>query len=215
VAESCDRVVPFFLILIVIVASGLSGCRERGPDPAASTPARTDAGSLAAEAKAREEAAAAREAERLAALWTYYDVAAGKGRQLSATIYATSNVETDGKSPTPVRLVFRDHPSWGRSSYLVLEAGDFDCYGGCSVAVRVNDDAPKPMAARRPKTDDAIAMFINDARAFWRLTANAKRLSVEFPVKARGTRTASFEVGGLNRSKMPGWDAPAPGGGKN
>lgn len=105
---------PLLPFVILLGAMGLSGCRERGSDAAAGTASRTDASSLAAEAKAREDAAAAREAERLAALWTYYDVPAGKGRQLSATIYSSSNVETDGRSPKAVRLVFRDHPSCGR-----------------------------------------------------------------------------------------------------
>jgi hypothetical protein len=39
----------------------------------------------------------------------------------------------------------------------------------------------------------------------WRMTAGARRLSIEFPVKA-GTRTAAFEIAGLDRSKMPGWN---------
>ena len=65
------------------------------------------------------------------------------------------------------------------------------------------------MAARRPKTDEAIAMFINDAQVLWRLTAGATRISIEFPVKAGGTRTATFDVAGLDDSKMPGWGAGA------
>jgi hypothetical protein len=66
------------------------------------------------------------------------------------------------------------------------------------------------MAAHRPKTDEAIAMFIDDARAFYRLTTDAKSVSIEFPVKAGGRRTASFEVAGLDRSKLPGWDTAPP-----
>ncbi len=72
--------------------------------------------------------------------------------------------------------------------------------------VTVDDAAAKPMAGRRPKTDEAIAMFINDEMTLWRMTAGAKRLSVEFPVRAGGTRTATFEIAGLDRSKMPGWN---------
>jgi len=71
----------------------------------------------------------------------------------------------------------------------------------------VDDAAPKPMAGRRPKTDEAIAMFVNDWQTLWNLTRAAKRIQIEFPVKAGGTRTAAFDVGGLDRSKMPGWDA--------
>lgn len=148
---------------------------------------------------------AAREAQRLAALWTYFDEAVANGRQRSATIYSTGDVDTDGQVPRRVRLVFRDHPSWGRSSYLVLEGGDFDCYSGCTVQVKVDNDPAKPMAARRPKTDEAIAMFIDDAHALWRLTAVArKKISIDFPVKAGGTRSASFEVAGLDPSKLTG-----------
>jgi hypothetical protein len=186
---------------------GLVGLAACGPSPDERAAAETEARARAEEAKSRELAAAARhEAERVAALWTYSDTPAGKGRQLSTYIFSTEMIDTDGKTPNRVQLVFRDHPEWGRSSYLVLQAGDFNCYRGCTVQVRVDDAAPKPMAGRRPKTDEAIAMFINDEAALWKLTSGAKRLSLEFPVRVGGTRTATFEVGGLDRTKMPGWD---------
>jgi len=159
--------------------------------------------------KARAEAE--REQARTAALWTYNRVAvAGKGKaggtQLSASIYAKDDVDVDGSGAKPVQLIFRDHPAWGRSAYLVLQAGDFNCYGGCKLKVRVDDAPAKTMAGSRPKTDEAIAMFIEDERRLWRMTKDAKQLSIEFPVKSGGTRTAVFEVGGLDRSQMPGWD---------
>ena len=145
------------------------------------------------------------EAARLAALWTYYDEPVASGRQRSAAIYSTDDVNTGGETPRPVRLVFRDHPSWGRSSYLVLQGGDFDCDRGCTVQVKVDDDPPAPMAARRPKTDEAIAMFIDDAHALFRMTAGArKKITIDFPVKAGGIRSASFEVAGLVPSKITG-----------
>ena len=144
------------------------------------------------------------EAKRLAALWTYYDEPVAGGRQRSAAIYSTGEVETGGATPGRVRLVFRDHPAWGRSSYLVLQGGDFDCYSGCTVQVKVDDDPPKPMPARRPTTDEAIAMFIDDVHTLWRLTAGARKVSIDFPVKDRGIRSASFEVGGLEPSKITG-----------
>jgi hypothetical protein len=193
-------------MIVLFASAGLSGCREGQSDRGAENAARTVDDAEAAKAKAREDAAAARDAGRLAALWSYADVPVEKGRQLSAAIYSTNDVDSDGKGPRRVRLVFRDHASWGRSSYLVLQGGDFNCYGGCTVTVTADGDTPKPMAARRPRTDEAIAMFINDARALWRLTAEAKQLSVEFPVTAGGSRTATFDVAGLDPSKMPGWD---------
>jgi len=172
------------------------------------------AAEAAAEEAAKAKAQAAVEAKRLAALWTYHDVPSGNGRERHASIFSTLSVETDGRMPRPVRLVFRDRWGWPRSSYLVLEAGDFDCYKGCTVAVSVDEGTPTRLKAERPATDEAIAMFIKDWEALWRSIKGAKQLSIEFPVKGRGTRTATFEIGGLNRSRMRGWDdAPDPRGG--
>ena len=88
-----------------------------------------------------------------------------------------------------MQLIFRDHPDWGRSSYLVLQAGDFDCYGGCKLKIAADGKA-RTMAGSRPKTDEAIAMFVEDERGLWRLVGGARELSIEFPVKAGGTRAA-------------------------
>jgi len=154
----------------------------------------------------RDKAAQAREERRVAALWTYQAQPLKKGEQVSASIYAKDHVDTDGSGARPVQLIFRDHPDWGRSSYLVLEKGDFDCYGGCKVKLKVDDAAPKPVDASRPKTDQAIAMFIEDEKMLWKTVKGAKVIAIEFPVKAGGTRTAVFEVGGLDPSKLPKWE---------
>lgn len=156
--------------------------------------------------EALDKAESARELRRTAGLWAYQTEAAKGGRQLSAAIYAKQPIDVDGSGAKPVRLIFRDHPEWGRSSYLTLEAGDFNCYGGCKVKVTVDDAAARSMAASRPKTDEAIAMFIEDERALWRLAKGANVLTIEFPVKAGGTRTAVFEVGGLQPAKLPAWN---------
>lgn len=156
------------------------------------------------DAKAR--AGEARESARLASLWSYASTAVTGGQQVSAAIHARDPVDVDGSGATPVQLIFRDHPEWGRSSYLVLKAGDFDCYGSCRVAVATDDGAPARVAANRPDTDEAIAMFIDDHRALWRRLDGARVLTIEFPVKAGGTRKAVFDVGGLDRARMPAWD---------
>lgn len=159
-------------------------------------------------AEARAKAEAAREDARMAALWSYNSEPVKGGEQLSAAIYAKEDVDTGGTgtNATQVRLIFRDHPDWGRSAYLTLQAGDFDCYGGCRVQVAVDGGKAKPMAASRPDTDEAIAMFIEDERALWRLVRDAKTLSIEFPTRAAGKKTAVFEVGGLDGGRLPGWD---------
>ena len=157
-------------------------------------------------AEATTKAGAAENAARVAALWAYQSEAVGSKQQLSAAIYAKDNLDTDGSGPRPVRLIFRDHPEWGDSAYLTLEAGDFDCYGGCRVKVTVDDAEPKSMAASRPDTDEAIAMFIEDEAALWKLAGDAEVIAIEFPVKLGDTRTAVFEVGGLDTAKLPDWN---------
>ncbi len=154
----------------------------------------------------KAKAEAVREQQRTAALWSYNREPVKGGVQLSTSLYARDQIDVDGSGARPVRLIFRDHPSWGRSAYLVLQAGDFRCPGGCKVQIKVDDAAPKAMAATRPDTDQAIAMFIEDERALWRMLRDAKELSIEFPVKGGGTRTAVFEVAGLDRSKLPKWN---------
>lgn len=190
---------------VVVLATAAFGCGDRGPSEAEQAAAAARAAAAEEEARVRAERAAALEVERLAALWTYHETAVQNGRQVTAAIRSTGNVDTDGQGAKSVQLVFRDHASWGRSSYLVLQAGDFDCAPRCTVGVSADDAEPVRMAARRPDTDEAIAMFINDAPALWRLVSAATRVSIEFPVRAGGTRTAVFDVVGLDETRMPGW----------
>lgn len=195
------------MIGLIALALLISGC---GPSEADRTAeAQAKAARDAADAKARADADAAREVERLKALWTYTDVPAGKGHQLSAAIKSVEDVDTGEGLPHSVLLVFRDHPDWGRSSYLVLNSGDFRCSSKCTVAIAADDGAAKNVAAHRPNTHEAIALFIDDWRALWRTATSSKRLTITFAVKAGGTRTATFDVGGLDSSQMPGWSQAA------
>jgi hypothetical protein len=188
---------PLLAAVLVVAA-----CAERGPDPA------EEAARLAQEEaldRERGVRAAALERRRLADLWTYHTIPVEQGQQVTASIRSTNSVDTDGQGERSVQLVFRDHPAWGRSSYLVLQGGDFDCSPRCQISVTVDDQPPARMAARRPPTDEAIAMFINDWTGLWRMAEAATRLSLEFPVKAGGTRLATFDVAGLDPSRMPAW----------
>ena len=158
-------------------------------------------------AETRAKGEQARELRRLQALWQYNQVAVKGGTQRSAMINAKTRVDVDGSGPKPVQLVFRDHPQWKRHAYLVLQAGDFKCYGGCKVQVSVDGGKPRALPAHRPDTDEAIAMFIDDDKGLWKLARQSKQsVSIEFPVKAGGTRTAVFETGGLDAKQMPGWN---------
>ncbi|HEU4992442.1 MAG TPA: hypothetical protein VFT52_08135 [Luteimonas sp.] len=155
-------------------------------------------------AEVAAKAQAQREGARLAGLWSYQVEPVKGGDQRSASIYAKDDVDVDGSGPSQVRLIFRDHPSWGKSSYLVLQKGDFDCYRGCRVKVTADGKVHR-LPASRPTTDEAIAMFIDDRKALWKLATTSKVLEIEFPAKDVGLRTATFETGGLDASKLPAW----------
>jgi hypothetical protein len=49
-------------------------------------------------------------------------------------------------------------------------------------------------------------MFITDYKSLWKLAGKTQVLSIEFPVKDGGTRTAVFETGGLDSAQMTGWE---------
>ena len=195
------RSAPVVPMLMVLVGAG---CGDRGPS-LAERAAATKAAEAAADAKAREATGEKLETQRVAALWRYQQATVGGGAQTTAAIFATEPVDVDGNGPRPVQLVFRDHENWGRSGYLVLQTGDFACRPRCTVTVSADDRQPERMQAWRPDTDEAIAMFVDDTATLWRLTGDAARLRIEFPVRAGGTRTAAFEVAGLDATQLPGW----------
>ena len=169
--------------------------------PASAAAARVQPKLAEITAKADEQ----KETRRLEALWDYGDQEVKGGHQLSASIYSSKEVDTDGSGEHPVRLIFRDHPELGRSAYLVLQAGDFDCYNGCKLTITV-DGKPHTLAGSRPNTDEAIAMFIVDNKALWKLAKAGKSMTIEFPTKQLGRRSATFEIGGLDPAKLPKWN---------
>lgn len=149
---------------------------------------------------------ARRDDERLRSLWDYQTNPEGRGQQISAAIISKNEITIDG-GVSHVQLIFRDHPEWKRSTYIVLSHGDIDCYKGCKVKVTV-DGASKMLDGLRPDTKEAISMFINPDRALWRAIHHHKALTIEIPVKGGPKQTAEFEVGGLNAERMPkAWSA--------
>ena len=68
--------------------------------------------------------------------------------------------------------------------------------------VSVDGGPARSMAAWRPDTDEAIAMFITDHKRLWKAAAEGT-LSIEFPVAAGGTRTAVFETAGVDADSLP------------
>ena len=97
----------------------------------------------------------------------------------------------------------------GLASYITLDRDTATVHEGLMTTTGQALDWREIPGAKAPvlsvETDEAIAMFIRDTAGVWRLTGEAERLSISFPVTAGGTRTATFDVGGLDASKMPGW----------
>ncbi len=151
----------------------------------------------------RTRAQQADEAERLAGLWSYSTVPAGRGEQRAAMITAQSAVAT-GAGAGMLQLVFRDHPVWGRNAYLVLDRGGFACTARCRVQVAVDGAAARTLTAYKPTSHEAIALFIEDSAGLWRMARAAKTLVITFPTTA-GPRSGTFETGGLRAAALPGW----------
>jgi hypothetical protein len=140
----------------------------------------------------------ARDKRRLEKLWTYNTElmeGGGDGVVRTAAIYATP----DGGN-APVRLVLREHPKWGRSLYLVLDSGEFDCPPGCEVPVKYDDAAPRPFKATK-STENKQAMFIDDEKTIRDSLAKIRVITIVTSVGGK-SRSMSFEVGGFDRVKL-------------
>src|SRR5690606_31818387 len=129
--------------------------------------------------------------------------AAGTGEQRSAVIWSKEEVDLGDGAPSRVQLVFRDHPEWGRSSYLVLQSGDFDCYRKCRVPVTLDDGAATRMSAYRPDTDEAAGRSVGGDGALGRRGRGAGTAACGFGVEGGGGCSARCGRGGLDTGRMP------------
>lgn len=144
-----------------------------------------------------------REDRRLESLWDYQRNPEKRGEQITAALYSKDKVDTpDGRSS--VLLIFRDHPEWGSSAYVILDRADFDCWKGCKLKVTA-DESVVMLPGQRPDTKEAISMFINDQPKLWALFKDARVVKIELPIKGSGMHTATFETGGLDPARMPNW----------
>lgn len=144
-----------------------------------------------------------REDRRLEAMWDYQRNPEKTGEQITAAMYSKDKVDTpDGRSS--VLLIFRDHPEWGNSAYVILDRADFDCWKGCKLKVTA-DEKDTFIPGQRPDTKEAISMFINDQPKLWKLFKDSRVVKIELPIKGSGMHTATFETGGLDPARMPNW----------
>lgn len=145
----------------------------------------------------------ARDKRRLSGLWSYnteFLEGGGDSNVIhTAAIYATKDPNYNGDE-VPVRMVLRRHPKWGRSLYLVLDHGEFDCPPGCKVPVQF-DDQPAVMMASSKSDQNKQAMFIDDEETVRNALDKVRAITVKTSVDGH-PRTLTFEVGGFDRAQL-------------
>ena len=145
----------------------------------------------------------ARDKRRLGQLWSYNtEFLTGLGENVvhTAAIYASKDPNDITDSDSKVRLVLRRHPKWGRSVYLVLDHGQFDCPPGCKVSVKF-DDQPALQLPASKSDENKQAMFIDDEEKLRDALDQIRVVTVKTSVDGR-PRTLSFEVGGFDRAQL-------------
>lgn len=173
--------------------------RSKYPDSVAALTLAT----TAADTQAKAEAT--REQRRLRDAWDYQAVAAeGGGIQRSAALYSrTVVVEEEGQvAPIPdARLVLRDHPSWGRSAYLLLEQSKFDCGKPCALRIAFDDAEATAWSGKQADSGKGPALFINDHEKFGAALAVAKQVRITLPKGSGNIPSLVFDVGGYDAGR--------------
>ena len=145
----------------------------------------------------------ARDKRRLGQLWSYNtEFLEGVGENVvhTASIYASKDPNDINNDQVPVRLVLRRHPKWGRSAYLVLDHGQFDCAPGCKVPVKFDDQPPLQLPASK-SDQNKQAMFIDNEQAIRDVLDKIRVITIDTSVDGR-PRSISFEVGGFDRAQL-------------
>lgn len=141
--------------------------------------------------------------------WTYESTPVDGGMRVTATLTSMMRVYLDDSGAHFVRLVFRDDPIWGHDTHLALESGDFDCPTGCSVDIAIDGGPLRTINASRPETSlseqPTPILSMREPRELWYALRDAQLLTVDFPARGKGMQRASFDVSGLDRSRLS-WD---------
>jgi hypothetical protein len=146
----------------------------------------------------RASAEQMRETRRLQGLWDYQANAVEGGTQRSATVFSkTPDLGEDAPAPIPdAQLVLRDHPSWGRSVYVLLEQKKFDCGKPCVLRISFDQAPPTEWKGKQADSGKGPALFIEDDAAFEKALEGAKEVRIELPKGSGRMQALVFEVGG-------------------
>ena len=152
----------------------------------------------------RERADQEHEKKRLRALWDYQAIAVGKGVQRSAAIHSrTVAVEEGEPLPNPdAQLVLRDHPSWGRSAYLLLAQSRFNCGTPCAIKIGFDGGAAQRFAGKQADSGKGPALFIENKEGFMSALGAARQVRIELPKGSGTIPSLVFEVGGYQPERF-------------
>jgi hypothetical protein len=152
----------------------------------------------------RSEAEKVRESRRLAGLWDYQQIPVGKGVQRSASLFSRTATPEEGVpvAMPDAQLVLRDHPSWGRSVYLLLAQSQFKCGSPCAMQISFDDAAAARFAGKQADSGKGPALFIEDKQRFIEAMSHAKKVRIELPKGSGRIPALVFEVGGYAPSRF-------------
>jgi hypothetical protein len=155
-------------------------------------------------AQVQANAEAERDVRRLRDLWDYQRIQVEGGIQHSASL--NSRVEHDPESDTPApppdaQLIFRRHPEWGESAYLVLAQDALQCGPPCVLQIRFDDGAAEAFVGDPADTGTGPALFIVDRDGFLARLRTAKRVRIALPETAHLRPSFEFEVGGFDAER--------------
>ena len=183
-------------IWLLAILAALAACTNAGDDDVAVLPAKP----VSVDAVQVVQNEAAIEVKRLQNLWVYQSVAVTGGVQRSASIDSRTVPVEDGEIiPVPdAQLVLRDHPSWGRSAYLLLARSRFNCGKPCVMMIAFDAGEPHRFVGLQADSGKGPALFINDESGFINALKKAKVVRIALPKGSGLVSSLTFEVAGFD-----------------
>lgn len=124
---------------------------------------------------------------------------------VTASVASTNSIDMGwphGKSTG--FLIIRRHPRHGKDVIFSVSSGQMLCrsYKPCEILVRFDDKPAQRYSAVGPSDGSSTAMFIQGFDRFVGAAKNAKQVRIEAEFYRRGQNLFTFDVAGLDTSKI-------------
>jgi len=149
-------------------------------------------------------AEADREQRRLRGLWDYQRNPVDGGIPHSASLFSRVEHDPESEAPAPTpdaQLIFRRHPQWGDSAYLVLAQESLRCGPPCVLQIRFDDGEAQAYEGDPADTGTGPALFIVDRDRFLAALRGAKRVRIALPETDHLRPSFEFEVAGFDAER--------------